>query len=234
MKHIIYIASLIMLISSSYYGNGQDLSDWGKEKLRGELYVEQLYLGNQYIYNGWNEGQIELISGEILNYDLMKYNAFLNELVIFNSTLLQMVKVDKASIKGFVLFMNGEGHSYVNMEFNNSFFNGDYYLEKLFEGKNSFYCLRRINAMQVNLYVDEYGVQRNEELVRDDIYLMKGERDGFHRVRSFKNWLTNKMEKKEKRTAKKLLRSNRIKIKNEENFIEALKLFEHNNLSIKL
>lgn len=128
----------------------QGIADDEGVHLSGESYVyHNEYAGSQFLYEGWQRGNVRLFNGQQAEYQLLRYNAYLEELIWMEPATMRMVKLDRKLVDAFSLlhpFLDEEIH-FVKAADVAAFGRtvpSHVFLEKVYQGAFMLYARRQI------------------------------------------------------------------------------------------
>jgi len=206
----------------------QPLDDkWDAAKIKGIRFLPySLYNGNPYLTEDWHLGKIEFTNGDIADSLSLKYSSYKDELIYYNREIGTMINIDKAIINGFN-FIDAEGRTrkftkqyYDNFEKSYRFF------EVLSSGEISLLAYRKVLLNTTSPYHDNNGNLRNMAYERHYQFYFYDPEKGYSLVRLNLTSLLSKFDKTLQKPIKKLLRKDKIKIRDEYSFVQAWKTIE--------
>jgi hypothetical protein len=196
-------------------------------KLTGRKYFFNSTLkGTVYYNDNWLKGTIILENGDRHDSIYMKYNTFIEELIIFNERTGAIYILDKPVVSQFEIDKGNGSEKLFRKLYFDRFPRGDRYFNVLYPGdKLKLLLWHKTIVEKTNLYKDKNGLMRNSEfkmtltyfILFPDIDLIKI----FPNRRSFINLFPD-----QKKIVRRLLRRNRINLKREEDMIKAVSLME--------
>jgi hypothetical protein len=219
----------ILTISFTLSGFAQESPDknLGAEQIKGVRFLMyQNYTGFPFLNDTWDPGKIEFADGEIADSLYLRYSSFKDELVYFNKINSTQIVIDKASLSGFS-FTDKYGHLRIfRKQYFDNYLKADRFFEVLSSGETDLLAFRKISLNTVSPYKDASGILKNMEYTQEYQFYFYSPEKGYTSVKP--NWLgvLAKFDKKVQKPIKKLLRKNRLRITNEENFVQAWKLIE--------
>ena len=98
---------LLLGHAASLAGQGQGASGHPHARLSGEVYTFSLVAnGSPYLWDAWAPGDVELMSGAVIVKQNLKYNGYLDELIWFNTSTQQQVRLEKKGVRAFSLSLS--------------------------------------------------------------------------------------------------------------------------------
>lgn len=155
MKGIYLFAFLIFFLSvkeiKCQIQGKESEADPFKVHLAGEVfYPDFSVVGSQYFKDEWSQGNIVLVTGEIAQNVQIRYNGFLDEVIIMKTPSFQQVKLDKYLIHEFMLFSpyKSEPERFKRIQVNLPPLRNkvEIFAQVLYDGEISLYSFRRISA----------------------------------------------------------------------------------------
>jgi hypothetical protein len=229
-KISIEIILLVFFILNSFNSNSQNVplecdnigkdSCFYEENLLGEFFMNRdLYKGPKYFNSTWNNGEIILENNKRITNKILNYHLLSNQLIWLRSGDFQQIIVSKDMVKEFIIFNKETDKKEIfrKITFKTIYLIDDIttYLQVLSEGKISIYAHRkeRLNNNYTELIpINEYYIQigtgplKYFNLNRWALYFAVG---GY------------------KAQIKKIVRSNHLRIRREEDLIRAVEIFNH-------
>ena len=217
-------------IRSLYNSNLNQNSNRLQGKLSGELYyVNSVSNTNYFLQPEWIEGTITLKDGDIFKGIKLRYMAFGDELVAYNSNMHFLFIVDKSTVKQFTFLDKVQGsvlteRKFVNLDSLNLPLNKCYF-EELYSGTAKFFSFHQIEEEKVSPYTDINGKMYDVEFRLKTTYYILSDLSGFSRIQLKKRSLYS-FYPENKKEIKKLLRKSRVNFSDEYSAIQALKLLD--------
>jgi len=223
------IGLLFMVWSLAQIACAQQPMDdkWDAGKIKGiRFLLYSLYNGNPFLTEDWYLGKIEFTNGDIADSLSLKYSSYKDELIYYNREIGTMINIDKASINGFT-FIDAEGRTRkFTKQYYDNFEKSFRFFEVLSNGEISILAFRKVLLKTTSAYHDANGILKN--MIYDPSYqfYFYSPEKGYTSVRINRPSLLSKFDKTLQNPIKKLLRKNKIKIKDEYSFIQAWKTIE--------
>lgn len=231
---ILNILAIILFTGISVAANAQETqnSNWDKQKIRGVRYMPYpSYNGLPFLNEGWLSGQIEFSDGEISDSLALRYGAFKDELIYYNTKNTSHIVIDKASINGFTLFTK-EGDREFRKQYFDGFLKGERYFEVLSKGETDLIVFRKHILSSTNPYKGEGGILMDQNYEAAYQYYFYSPENGYAIVRLNRKAFLEKFSENDQKPIRKLIRKNRIKITDEKGLIQAWKIVEKEGLKI--
>lgn len=206
---------------------------WDTEKIKGARYLPHpSYIGFPFLNDTWDAGYIQFISGEKIDSLNLRYSCFKDEVVYYNESNSAQIVIDKSSLSGFSFTdKSGRTRTFKKLYYD-GFMKGERYFEVLSPGQTDLLSFRKVSLISTSPYKDELGKTKNMEYVPDFQFYFYSPEKGFSPVRPSLSGLLSKFDKSGQKAIKKLLRKNRIRITDEENFVRAWKVIEKEGFQI--
>jgi len=196
--------------------------NWDAEKIKGIRYVNYPnYTGFPFLNKAWDLGKISLKSGETIDSLHLKYSSYKDELLYYNKENGSQIVIDKEMLTGFSFTdESGKTHLFTKLPYDD-YLKGDHFFEVLTYGTTKLLVFRKVEQTSTTPYKDEQNILKNMEYSKLYEYLFYSQEKGFSNVKCTTKSFLGKFDKEEQNSIKKLLRKNRIRIKDEESLIEA-------------
>ena len=208
-------------------------TNWNSEKIRGTRHLPYpSYMGNPYLNEKFNPGEIEFADGEKIGNILLRYSTFRDEIIYFNSAISVQIIIDKTSLKGFTLTDENGCKRIFKQLYYNGFLPGNRFFEVLSDGEISLLAYRNVILQTCTVYNNESGVPKNMEYVQSFNYYFYSIKDGYRSIRIGKNSFLSKFSESNQKLVKKLLRQTKVRIKDEPSFVKAWELVKANSISM--
>lgn len=140
----------LLLISSGSMMHSQTFNTDSifEPKLKGEIFTMKAgTVGEQFYNDAWTESDIRLSSGELVFNKLLKYNAFMDEVIWFMADSSRQVKLEKHFIDEFC-FKNYKGKAIrfkrIRVRLPQMHDSADIFVEVLYEKSVSLYAYRKV------------------------------------------------------------------------------------------
>jgi hypothetical protein len=201
-------------------------------KLSGELYQQRIiYAGNPFFLDNWVNGDVTLESGEVVKDQLLRYNALEDELIWKEPNSSRSVKLDKMLVASFTLEQRILVDSILYFERlsnvkKRAFAVSNDFFQLLYRGSYTLYACRWVEktSQTESVYVGGRG-QKALLIVPKTTYYVQHDNEKIVTIslgrKSFINVFSDKYE-----LSRKLLKKNGLRIRNEEELVEAIKWIE--------
>ena len=231
---IVYIAALLSLLATrSLIAQETVNKDWNIEKIRGSRLIPYLTLnGNPYLTDKFVTGEIEFADGEKITNLSLRYSTFQDEVIYYNNVLTARIIIDKRSLHSFS-FIDADGRlRRFRQQYYNGFLPENRYFEVLSEGDFSLLAFRKVIMQTCPVYTDLSGSPKNMEYQKSYTYFIYNPKTGYEQIKIGKNSLLSKFDKSNQKLVKKILRSNKVVIKDESDFIKAWNMIRKNGIAM--
>ena len=205
--------------------------NWNIEKIKGSRLIPYpSYTGNPYLTEKFVPGEIEFTDGTKIENLNLRYSTYRDEIIYFNSAISAQIIIDKISLKGFNLITPEGTKRIFRNQYYNGFLPGNRFFEVLSDGDIALLAHRSVVLQYCSVYNNEAGVLKNMEYQQNFNYYLYNSKKGYETIRIGKNSLLSKFDKPNQKLVKKLLRNNKISIRNESGFLNAWNLIQHNRI----
>lgn len=230
----IYILALLVLLSAqSIVGQQTVTKDWNSEKIRGARLVPYLTLnGNPFLTDKYVIGEIEFADGEKIGNLNLRYSAFQDEVIYFNTSITAQIIIDKKSLRGFSFIDADRLLRTFRQQYYTGFLPGNRYFEVLSDGEISLLVYRKVVLQTCPVYNDLSGTPKNMEYQKSYTYFLYNHKKGYEQIRISRNSLFSKFDKPNLKLVKKILRGNKVVIKDETGFLKAWNLIKKNGIKV--
>jgi hypothetical protein len=233
---IVFILLLQGIASAQYSGlYGENLNQ-NSNRLQGKLTGEVFYLSltgnaNHFLQSDWVEGTITLKDGDVFEGVRMRYMAFGDELVAYNSNIHTLFIVDKNTVKQFTIktpLSSGSfaERKFINLDSLNVFLDRTYF-EELFAGTVKLLVFYQIEERKISPFIDSSGKLSDTEFQLKTIYYIMSQSKELIKMQ-LKNRNLFKLYPESKKEIRKLLRKNKINIVDKSSAIQAFELIDAN------
>jgi len=200
-------------------------------RLSGEVYHFFMQAdGSYYLADNWAEGTVELVTGEKVHGELLKYNAYLDELIWLSSRTYQPVMADKKLVRQFSLALPGVAEEAVFRNITISVplvaDSVNIYAQQLYAGTISLVAHRRV--VQSGERQESYrgGMQSIPRLTADPVYyIVTGDQEAFEVNRLSRRSLY-RIFPEHRREIRAALRSEGLLIRSETDLIRAVSMID--------
>jgi len=176
-------------------------------------------------------GKIELTDGTITGALQLKYSSYRDELIYYNSEISTQIVIDKMSLRGFSLTdEKGEEHHFKLQNFSHSL--PEYrFFELLSDGDISFGVHRKVLLLTCPIY-GEAGKEKNLSYQEAYNYYLYNKEKGYELIRISKGSLLSKYDRSNQKLVRKILRRNKVTIRDEKSFVKAWSLMKKNGVNL--
>ena len=197
-------------------------------RLSGEVYSPpDNFANSQNYFPNWLRGDIVLISGETVRGQQIQYNAYLDEVFWLNPLFYRQIRLDKQLISSFTAVIDESGKTAIFKRINSGnelTGNSDFFARLLYKDKISLYSRRMLRESGRTQSATVGGtIISRILLISDHKYFLMLEDDIIIPVSRNRRSLYNAFPEK-RREIRTILRSNRNRIRNEAELIEAIAL----------
>ncbi|NHB67220.1 hypothetical protein [Perlabentimonas gracilis] len=201
-----------------------------KPTLAGEQFIDnQIFAGSKYFMDEWAIGTVTLQSGDIVQNQLLRYNALEDELIWLEQNSSSTVRVDKSLVLGFSLQLPQSDSALVFTK--GTFFKNQTssFLQVLRKGKVTLYAKRWVEKTS-NVEIIHIGgnAKRAIAIFPRTNYFVETQDGNFRSVALNRRSFVNAFAADSTHLSRKLLRQNRIRIKNEHDLVAAIGWLETN------
>jgi hypothetical protein len=194
-----------------------DLDKMFGDRLLAKTYVNTNGTNSKQYYNNWSDGHIKLVTGAVVKNEWLRYNLLLDELLWLRKMDYSTGIIYKHTVDEFTLF-NDSSRSitkFKNVRLRSAYSSDSAYtyLQVLTEGKVSLYVQRKV--ISISNSTNELKAINRYFLKVDGVYA------GFApTVSAFCERL-----KDDKKKMKSIVHAHHLKIRNESELMEAVKIF---------
>jgi hypothetical protein len=167
---------------------------WNEQALAGEVFYPSFsYSGSQYDPEEWSMGSVFLENGESVDKIMLRYNGFLDELILLKTENFQQIKLDKYLIREFHLHKEANPRKLVfrRITVNLPPFpsKSEIFAELLVDDQISLYAYRRISLLGTIQKKTDKGIFKSHVIGPDHLYFINipGEGDVYLKNPSRKN-----------------------------------------------
>lgn len=225
------ISLLVCCLCTNSYGqewNWQALNEQSNRlqgKLSGKIYFMPGDGGSLHFYqDAWYAGDISLVDGDLFEDQKIRYLAYGDELVAYNSNLKQLFIVDKEKVARFAVNLPEGRQEYVKLYFN-GFMSGYRYFEVLYEGPSKLLAFHSVEEVKTGLYTDRNGKLRHTTLKKYTDYYMYSEESGFRKILPQRNSFLNTFPERKKEIRRIFRKNNFVRLSKSE-MVKAFSLLD--------
>lgn len=233
---IVFIMLLQGAASAQYSGlYGENLNQ-NSNRLQGKLTGEVFYLSlisnaSHFLQPDWVEGTITLKDGDVFEGVRIRYMAYGDELVAYNSNIHTLFIIDKNTVKQFTFKTplssgNFTERKFINLDSLDVFLDRTYF-EELYSGTIKLLAFYQIEETKVSPTIDRSGKLSDTEFQLKTIYYILSNINRFTRFQ-LKNRSLFTLFPENKREIRKLFRKNKINIIDESSAVQAFELLDAN------
>lgn len=194
-------------------------------KLTGTVYVLTAQSNSSYfLHNDWLEGTITLDDDDVYKDLKLRFQAFNNELVVYNNNLRNLYVVDKEKVKSFTIKTPEKNQKFIKYYFD-GFPKGERYYEILYKGQRELLAYHVVIEEKTRPFVDQFGIMRDSRFKLNTIYYMYSPETGFDRMRLRRHSLLSHFPES-KREIRRLLRRRNVDVFQEAGMIRAFGLLD--------
>lgn len=196
-----------------------------KGKLTGTVYTLNAKSNlNYFLQDEWVDGEIMLIDGDNFEGLRLRYNAFDDELVVYNNNLRNLFVADKKKVKSFTVKTPEGEQKYVKYVVDETV-NDSRYFEMIHAGKQQLLAFHKVVEEQITPYTDKYGILKDIRFKRSISYFTFSAQTGFQKLIPRRSSLL-KLFPEQKREVRRFLRKNRLAVYKEKDMIQAFILLD--------
>lgn len=236
MKHKISIIILLLCwLSVSLLSAQEDLpNNWNSEKIKGTRYVpNDFYQGNPFLTDNFVPGVIEMEDGTTIGSLQLRYNTYRDELIYFNAEISTQIVIDKISLSGFSLTDDkGIQRNFRQFQYA-GYLSGNRYFEMLSKGNVSLLAFRKIVLQDCPAYYNESGKLKNMSYQEAYSYYLYNPQTGYELIKPDLSSLLSKFDQPNQKRVRKLLRENKIRIRDEKSFVKGWNLISDNKIAVQ-
>jgi hypothetical protein len=202
-----------------------DSSNRLEGKLTGTVFVLTSKINSNYFFHrDWYDGTITLEDNDVFDGMKLRFQAFDNELVVYNNNLRNLFVVDKEKVNHFTVITPGETQKFVKL-FYDGYPKGERYYEVLYDGRRKLLAYHQVIEEKTRPFVDQFGIMKDTNYRLITIYYMHTSKAGFQRIRLQRRSLLSHFPDN-KRELRRLLRRNNLDVFEEPGMIRAFKLLD--------
>ena len=231
MKKLIAIIILFISVFAQAQNSGLywDNLDEKSNRLQGKITGETFYISpeaNSYYFlqDDWVDGKVILVDGDTYEKLFMRYNAFEDELILYNKNRNSLFTADKENIHSFIIKENGKETEFEKLPYKS--YNSSFrFFRIIYSGKQKLVAHHYVTEVKVSPYKDRNSILRDTEFrPQTDYYLFDGKTEFNELQLKRKSFLHLLPE--HKKEIKRLFRKNRLIFNNEIALTQAVILLE--------
>lgn len=206
--------------------------NWNGEKIMGVRFIPYAtYQGNPFFNDSFFPGKIELADGTIIGALQLRYSSYRDELIYYNSEISTQIVIDKMSLRGFSLTdEKGVEHRF-KLQYISHYLQEYHFFELLSEGDISLWVHRKVLLLTSPIY-GEVGKEKNLSYQEAYNYYLYNKEKGYELIRISKASLLSKCDPSNQKLARKILRRNKVNIRDEKSFVKAWYLMKENGVNL--
>ena len=173
-RSIVYCFIVFILSGKEGFGQIEDFG-WSdfvtagnstKGKMIGTKYIYSLHSSTNYFFHkDWYKGTLMASDGEVYSEIALRYDAFNDELVVYNNSVKGLFVVDKFSVDAFTVKTPHNGMQYFRRMSLAELDNKEHYFEIIYSGNVSLVSFHRITEHKISLYTNQFGQPDNREYI---------------------------------------------------------------------
>lgn len=216
-----YILLIFIIYSCTLFANTPDKQENANSYLTGEIYADKIGIKGEQFYNKeWTNSQIGLSTGETVFNKKLKYNYMLDELIYFNETINQQVKLDKPLIKSFTIKnKQGEEKEFVKLNVNQESF----FAEVAVKGNLNLYIQHKTKIENNDVNIDGSNY-RQQTIVPQVIYYITTKENQYFEIDKISKKSILKIFPDKKDQLLRILKSHNLKLKREEDLVQFIEI----------
>ncbi len=217
-NRLILCISIIIGMATQVAAQIDDFS-WGESlhtgnstgiRLTGDKYQFSLTHNANYFYHTvWNEGTLTTRDGETHPVVGVRYDAFNDEVVVYNDHVKGLFVVDKYAITGFSVMAPGEGVQTFRKMAIGTTGKSERFLEVLYEGEVTLFRSNRIFKRKTALYRNKLGQLDNQVYDLVHVYFICTDDQVLKRINPGRKSILSQFPD-QKKQVRRLLRSYQI------------------------
>ncbi len=191
------------------------------------IYSHRQTAGEQFYHKTWSNGSVTLTNGKVSSNQVLNYNRFLDQLVLFNSTTLKSVYLDKNVIHEFTLqnpftnqyetFRNIEARVQYQLKPTNIF------AQVLLEGGYSLFAFRQVIESGKVTYRQNNRIIEIPEIKPRTLYYIKFPDGSYIAIKKASRRALIKTLPFDKAQIKRVISENKLRVRKEEDLIMLFK-----------
>jgi hypothetical protein len=195
-------------------------------KLSGTIYHLPLDANSTHFFHDkWVKGMVILEDGDIFNEVNIRYLAYGDELVVFNSNLGQLFIADKEKVKSFSVDLNSGTQKFVKIS-NTAEGGEERYFELLYSGTNWLLAFHFLFDEKTDVYRDDHGKLKDTRLIlKTAWYMYDTPNEKLIRLQNKRKAFIN-LAGIHKKEARKLFRQNQLHWYNSFKMVKAFELMD--------
>lgn len=172
---LLLVKSVSGQLDDFFWSDYPHASNYESGKLTGNRYNYSIIKNSDFFYQSdWFKGTLITEDGEIHDDISLRYDAFNDELVAYNTRVKGLFVVDKYTVSSFNIDIPGKGKQYFKKASFDMMGRREHYFEVLYEGGVTLMRRNRIIERKVSLYKNKYGKldNRSYELMQQNFVIL--------------------------------------------------------------
>jgi hypothetical protein len=197
-------------------------------KLTGKKYhFHSVLQGTVYLDDEWRKGALTLENGDRYDSIYMKYNTYLEELIVYNERTGAIFMPDKSIISEFTLDTGNQGPGLFRKIYFGKYPKGEHYFNVLYEGEElKLFVWHKTDEVKISLYKDEYGLMRDSEFRMSTTYFLVFPDNDIRKITPTRGSFVQ-LFPEQKKSVRRLLRKNHVSFESNSKIIQAVRLIEN-------
>lgn len=200
-------------------------------RLSGEVFTFTLHAdGSMYYFDVWAPGKVTLITGEVVEAENLRYNGYLDQLIWLNPANFQQIQVDKQMVKSFSIELP---HLQEELYFENITFKPwfeanpmNILAQILYQGEIRLLAHRRITRKSEEIENVGSALVARAKLEPAPVFYILMPDGQAHSIRRINRRAFFQIFPEHTTKIRDALRRNNIRLRNEHDLIEAVKITE--------
>ncbi|MEE4176284.1 MAG: hypothetical protein V2I46_02120 [Bacteroides sp.] len=200
-------------------------------RLSGEVFSFSLNSqGSMYLLQEWNPGRVTLTTGEVVEVKQLRYNGYLDQLIWLNPANFQPIQIDKQMVRSFSLLVPYLEDS---LYFENITFKRWYepnpiniYAQMMYQGGIRLLVHRSIHTKREVIENRGNALVARAQLKPNPAYYILMPDNQAREVKRFNRKALYRLFPEHSQEIKDAFRSQRLRIRNEDELIEAVKIID--------
>jgi len=225
---ILFLASLLVVLTANLLSAQDEFpKDWNTEKIRGIRFIPyDHYKGDSYLTVNFVPGELTLDDSTHVAGLHLRYSEYRDELIYFNADISTQILVDRSSVLNFSLTDDKGALRVFRQQYYDGFMPGNRFFEILAEGVTSLLVYRKVVLQDCPAYYDETRGLKNMSFQEAFSYYLYNDKKGYEPISLDKKSLLSKFSESDQNQIRRILRENKIHLRDEDSFVLAWKLIE--------
>jgi hypothetical protein len=200
-------------------------------RLSGEVFTFNLHAdGSMYYFDAWAQGKVTLITGEVVEAENLRYNGYLDQLIWLNPANFQQIQVDKQMVKSFSMelpYLQEELY-FENITFKPWFEANpmNIFAQILYQGEIRLLAHRRVSRKGEEIENVGSALVARAKLEPAPVFYILMPDGQAHAIRQINRRAIYRIFPEHANQIRDALRRNNIRLRNEQDLIEAVKITE--------